>query len=177
MVRQFLIYHFLRARRRVLSINVTTFTRVALSPPVPPLLLTLKCRSVPISRLPQLVYETQQDIERSGVLYSVVGHAGDGEINYPCGEARANNERSITQGTSTLSLSSRRMRSSTPCAVSYTAWLSVLSLSTELVNTPSPRPFPHSENLTLSFQAPVNTESGLERRSSWSRSSARAQWV
>jgi D-lactate dehydrogenase (cytochrome) len=35
--------------------------------------------SVPISRLPQLVYETQQDIERSGILYSIIGHAGDGE--------------------------------------------------------------------------------------------------
>jgi hypothetical protein len=37
-------------------------------------------RSVPISRLPQLVYETQEDIERSGILYTVVGHAGDGII-------------------------------------------------------------------------------------------------
>ena len=35
--------------------------------------------SVPISKLPQLVYETQQDIERSGILYNVVGHAGDGK--------------------------------------------------------------------------------------------------
>jgi hypothetical protein len=25
------------------------------------------------------VYDTQQDIERSGILYTVVGHAGDGE--------------------------------------------------------------------------------------------------
>ncbi|KAH9978352.1 FAD-linked oxidase-like protein [Russula compacta] len=37
---------------------------------------------VPISKLPQLVDETQQDIERSGILYSVVGHAGDG--NFHC---------------------------------------------------------------------------------------------
>ncbi|KAH9979849.1 FAD-linked oxidase-like protein [Lactifluus volemus] len=36
---------------------------------------------VPISKLPQLVYETQQDIERSGILYSVVGHAGDGNFH------------------------------------------------------------------------------------------------
>jgi FAD linked oxidases, C-terminal domain len=34
--------------------------------------------SVPISKLPQLVYESQQDIERSGILYTVLGHAGDG---------------------------------------------------------------------------------------------------
>jgi D-lactate dehydrogenase (cytochrome) len=34
--------------------------------------------SVPISKLPQLVYETQQDIERSGIMYFVLGHAGDG---------------------------------------------------------------------------------------------------
>ncbi|KAN0118676.1 FAD-linked oxidase-like protein [Russula decolorans] len=36
---------------------------------------------VPISRLPQLVYETQQDIERSGILYSIIGHAGDGNFH------------------------------------------------------------------------------------------------
>ncbi|KAH9954938.1 FAD-linked oxidase-like protein [Russula dissimulans] len=36
---------------------------------------------VPISRLPQLVYESQKDIERSGILYSVVGHAGDGNFH------------------------------------------------------------------------------------------------
>ena len=34
--------------------------------------------SVPISKLPQLVHETQKDMEHSGILYSVVGHAGDG---------------------------------------------------------------------------------------------------
>ena len=45
------------------------------------LTLTRTLDSVPISNLPQLVYETQQDIERSGVLYTVVGHAGDGK--YP----------------------------------------------------------------------------------------------
>jgi len=36
---------------------------------------------VPISKLPQLVYESQKDIERSGILYSVVGHAGDGNFH------------------------------------------------------------------------------------------------
>ena len=49
--------------------------------PFPVLVLTLKMfRSVPISKLPQLVYETQQDIESCGILYTVVGHAGDGII-------------------------------------------------------------------------------------------------
>ena len=43
------------------------------------LTLTRILDSVPISKLPQLVYETQQDIERSGIMYSVVGHAGDGK--------------------------------------------------------------------------------------------------
>ena len=34
--------------------------------------------SVPISKLPDLVYETQKDIEQSGIKYTIVGHAGDG---------------------------------------------------------------------------------------------------
>lgn len=38
----------------------------------------LPCCSVPISKLPQLIYETQKDMDHSGVFYSVVGHAGDG---------------------------------------------------------------------------------------------------
>src|SRR6267142_5111387 len=41
--------------------------------------LTRNVDSVPISKLPQLVYETQQDIKRSGITYNVVGHAGDGK--------------------------------------------------------------------------------------------------
>ncbi|KAH9057494.1 FAD-binding domain-containing protein [Lactarius vividus] len=36
---------------------------------------------VPISKLPQLVYETQKDIERSGIMYFVLGHAGDGNFH------------------------------------------------------------------------------------------------
>ncbi|KAI9456006.1 lactate dehydrogenase D, isoform CRA_d [Russula earlei] len=36
---------------------------------------------VPISKLSQLVYETQHDIEHSGILYSIVGHAGDGNFH------------------------------------------------------------------------------------------------
>ncbi|KAH9053948.1 FAD-linked oxidase-like protein [Lactarius deliciosus] len=36
---------------------------------------------VPISKLPQLVYETQKDIERSIIMYFVLGHAGDGNFH------------------------------------------------------------------------------------------------
>ena len=35
-------------------------------------------RSVPVSKLPQLVYETKQDIESSGLVSTIVGHVGDG---------------------------------------------------------------------------------------------------
>lgn len=35
-------------------------------------------RSVPISKLPQLIQETQDDIKRSGLKSIIVGHAGDG---------------------------------------------------------------------------------------------------
>ena len=37
--------------------------------------------SVPVSKLPQLVYETKQDIEEAGLLGVIVGHVGDGEFN------------------------------------------------------------------------------------------------
>ncbi|ETW81282.1 oxidoreductase, FAD-binding protein [Heterobasidion irregulare TC 32-1] len=36
---------------------------------------------VPISKLPDLVYETQKDIEQSGIKYTIVGHAGDGNFH------------------------------------------------------------------------------------------------
>lgn len=35
--------------------------------------------SVPVSRLPDLVYETKKDIEASGIVSTIVGHVGDGE--------------------------------------------------------------------------------------------------
>ena len=35
--------------------------------------------SIPISKLLQLVYKTQQDIEHAGILNFVIGHAGDGD--------------------------------------------------------------------------------------------------
>lgn len=34
--------------------------------------------SVPVSRLPQLVYETKKDMANSGIKSTIVGHVGDG---------------------------------------------------------------------------------------------------
>ncbi|GJE99019.1 FAD/FMN-containing dehydrogenase [Phanerochaete sordida] len=36
---------------------------------------------VPVSRLPELVYETKQDIEASGIVSTIIGHAGDGNFH------------------------------------------------------------------------------------------------
>lgn len=36
--------------------------------------------SVPISRLPQLVYETKGDLAEVGLKSTIVGHVGDGKI-------------------------------------------------------------------------------------------------
>lgn len=36
---------------------------------------------VPVSRLPDLVYETKKDIEKSGVVSTIVGHVGDGNFH------------------------------------------------------------------------------------------------
>jgi D-lactate dehydrogenase (cytochrome) len=38
--------------------------------------------AVPISRLPQIIEETKEQISKSGLLASIVGHAGDG--NFHC---------------------------------------------------------------------------------------------
>jgi D-lactate dehydrogenase (cytochrome) len=43
----------------------------------------LKHRSVPVSKLPQLVYETKKDIADSGLKSTIVGHVGDGLSNAP----------------------------------------------------------------------------------------------
>jgi D-lactate dehydrogenase (cytochrome) len=37
--------------------------------------------SVPTSRLPQLVYETKEDMARSGIKSTIVGHVGDGGLH------------------------------------------------------------------------------------------------
>ena len=34
--------------------------------------------SVPPSRLPELVYGTKEDLEAHGIVYTIVGHVGDG---------------------------------------------------------------------------------------------------
>ncbi|EPS98544.1 hypothetical protein FOMPIDRAFT_129619 [Fomitopsis schrenkii] len=36
---------------------------------------------VPVSRLPDLVYETKEDIKRSGIVSTIVGHVGDGNFH------------------------------------------------------------------------------------------------
>lgn len=35
--------------------------------------------SVPVSRLPDLVYETKKDVDSSGLVSTIVGHVGDGK--------------------------------------------------------------------------------------------------
>lgn len=37
--------------------------------------------SVPVSKLPQLVYETKQDLESLGLVSTIVGHVGDGNFH------------------------------------------------------------------------------------------------
>ncbi|THU76592.1 D-lactate dehydrogenase cytochrome oxidoreductase [Dendrothele bispora CBS 962.96] len=36
---------------------------------------------VPVSRLPQLVYETKKDLEETGLISTIVGHVGDGNFH------------------------------------------------------------------------------------------------
>lgn len=46
--------------------------------------LTIVCSfhsSVPVSRLPELVYQTKQDLKSSGLVSTIVGHAGDGNFH------------------------------------------------------------------------------------------------
>lgn len=40
--------------------------------------------SVPVSKLPQLVYETKEDLASSGLKSTIVGHVGDG-VSPLCG--------------------------------------------------------------------------------------------
>ena len=37
--------------------------------------------SVPVSRLPQLVYETKKDLAQSKLASTIVGHVGDGRCS------------------------------------------------------------------------------------------------
>ncbi len=41
--------------------------------------LSNRAESVPVSKLPQLVQETKQDLAESGLKAGIVGHVGDGE--------------------------------------------------------------------------------------------------
>jgi D-lactate dehydrogenase (cytochrome) len=38
-------------------------------------------RSVPVSRLPQLVYETKKDLAAANLRSTIVGHVGDGNFH------------------------------------------------------------------------------------------------
>ena len=42
-------------------------------------LMTCLFASVPVSRLPQLVQETKEDLRRAGIDHTIVGHVGDGQ--------------------------------------------------------------------------------------------------
>ena len=37
--------------------------------------------SVPVSKLPELVYDTKQDIASMGLISTIVGHVGDGNFH------------------------------------------------------------------------------------------------
>ena len=37
--------------------------------------------SVPISKLPELVYETKKDVANSGLIAPILGHVGDGNFH------------------------------------------------------------------------------------------------
>ncbi len=37
--------------------------------------------AVPISRLPDIIEETKEDLKRSGLLAAIVGHVGDGNFH------------------------------------------------------------------------------------------------
>ncbi|KAI0299658.1 FAD-linked oxidase-like protein [Multifurca ochricompacta] len=52
---------------------------------------------VPISKLPQLVYETQHDIKQTGLWCSVIGHAGDGNF-HTCLTFKTDEELAIVRG-------------------------------------------------------------------------------
>ena len=41
--------------------------------------LMLVCQSVPVSKLPELVYETKKDIASTDIISTIVGHVGDGK--------------------------------------------------------------------------------------------------
>jgi D-lactate dehydrogenase (cytochrome) len=40
--------------------------------------------SVPVSRLPLIVYETKDDLASLGIKSTIVGHVGDGKLVLPC---------------------------------------------------------------------------------------------
>ena len=89
---------------------------------------------VPVSRLPQLVLETKQDIESSGIVSTIVGHVGDGT---PFLSPSLNGRITHIQATSTHSSSSHPTPNSPPPANSSTVWSNARSASTAPVRTPT----------------------------------------
>ncbi len=45
----------------------------------PTVILILYFPSVPVSKLPELVYETKKDLTKLGLKSTIVGHVGDGK--------------------------------------------------------------------------------------------------
>lgn len=41
--------------------------------------VALSACSVPVSRLPDLIYDTKKDLAEHGLVSTIVGHVGDGE--------------------------------------------------------------------------------------------------
>lgn len=64
-------------RRRVRSCPSLLFSSYSVD-----LLYSWWC-SVPVSRLPQLVLETKEDMAKSGLKSTIVGHVGDGTHLFP----------------------------------------------------------------------------------------------
>ena len=41
----------------------------------------MKISSVPVSKLPELIFETKKDLAESGLMATMVGHVGDGNFH------------------------------------------------------------------------------------------------
>jgi hypothetical protein len=80
--------------------------------------LLTKTSSVPVSKLPQLVYETKEDLAKSGLKSTIVGHVGDGTSFLPhTRPPYLNAERAGYQATSMDSFSSETSENSNPSAM------------------------------------------------------------
>jgi FAD/FMN-containing dehydrogenase len=57
------------------------FGKCSLNFPIKALLILYHSYSVPVSRLPELVYETKKDLLKSNLRSTIVGHVGDGNFH------------------------------------------------------------------------------------------------